>query len=102
MIDSFIKSHTISKKAHEELMAMSHLDNDVAKIFKDSELESTDKIVNILNNNGIIEDNLEEKIHIIIGMVDNLCHDIVYHNHENIDYDAMKNIVINEIIHLLK
>lgn len=102
MIDSFIKSHTISKKAHEELMAMSHLDNDVANIFKDSELESTDKIVNILNNNGIIEDNLEEKIHIIIGMVDNLCHDIVYHNHENIDYDAMKNIVINEIIHLLK
>lgn len=102
MIDSFIKSHTISKKAHEELMAMSHLDNDVAKIFKDSELESTDKIVNILNNNGFIEDNLEEKIHIIIGMVDNLCHDIVYHNHENIDYDAMKNIVINEIIHLLK
>lgn len=102
MIDSFIKSHTISKKAHEELMAMSHLDNDVAKIFKDSELESTDKIVSILNNNGIIEDNLEEKIHIIIGMVDNLCHDIVYHNHENIDYDAMKNIVINEIIHLLK
>lgn len=102
MIDSFIKSHTISKKAHEELMAMSHLDNDVAKIFKDSELESTDKIVSILNNNGIIKDNLEEKIHIIIGMVDNLCHDIVYHSHENIDYDAMKNIVINEIIHLLK
>lgn len=102
MIDSFIKSHIISKKAHEELMAMSHLDNDVAKIFKDSELESTDKIVSILNNNGIVEDNLEEKIHIIIGMVDNLCHDIVYHNHENIDYNAMKNIVINEIIHLLK
>lgn len=102
MIDSFIKSHTISKKAHEELMAMSHLDNDVAKIFKDSELESTDKIVNILNANGIRKDNLEEKIHIIIAMVDNLCHDIVYHKHENINYNAMKNIVINEIIHLLK
>lgn len=102
MIDSFIKSHTISKKAHEELMAMSHLDNDVAKIFKDSELESTDKIVNILNANGIRKDNLEEKIHIIIAMVDNLCHDIVYHKHKNINYNAMKNIVINEIIHLLK
>lgn len=102
MIDSFIKSHTISKKAHEELMAMSHLDNDVAKIFKDSELESTNKIVNILNTNGIRKDNLEEKIHIIIAMVDNLCHDIVYHKHENINYNAMKNIVINEIIHLLR
>ena len=102
VIEKFIKVHTISKKAHEELMAMSHLDNDVAKIFKDSELESTNKIVNILNTNGIRKDNLEEKIHIIIAMVDNLCHDIVYHKHKNINYNAMKNIVINEIIHLLK
>ena len=30
MINKFIQTHTISKKAHEELIAMSHLDNDVA------------------------------------------------------------------------
>lgn len=45
MIDKFIETHTFSKKAHEELMAMSHLDNDVSKIFKDSEINLTPKIV---------------------------------------------------------
>ena len=49
MISAYIKNHTISKKAHEELMAMSHLDDDVGTIFKESEFELTNKIVEILN-----------------------------------------------------
>ena len=53
MIEAYIKSHTISKKAHEELMAMSHLDEDVSNIFKNSELELTNKIVSIIKNNNI-------------------------------------------------
>lgn len=32
VIDSFINTHTMKKEAHEELMAMSHLDSDVACI----------------------------------------------------------------------
>jgi AcrR family transcriptional regulator len=38
LMDAFIKNHTISIKAHEELMAMSHLDSDIAEIFKNLEL----------------------------------------------------------------
>ena len=37
MIDSYIKTHTIKKEAHEELMAMSCLDKDIANIFNDRE-----------------------------------------------------------------
>ena len=53
IIKKFIENHNISKKAHEELLAMSHLDDDVAKIFKDSEYEMTEKIVVLLENNNI-------------------------------------------------
>ena len=53
MIHSFIKNHTISKKAHEELMAMSHLDGDIANIFKESEFEMTNRILKILEYNNI-------------------------------------------------
>ena len=101
MINKFIETHTISEKAHEELMAMSHLDNDVSEIFKNSEIEMTEKIVTLLNNNNISVANLREKVHIIMGIIDNLCHDIVYHKHKNINYDIMKNEVINIIINLL-
>lgn len=97
MIEKLIKNHTISKKAHEELVAMEHLDKDVAKIFKESELLMTTRIVNLLNNNGIKIENAPEKIHIIIGIVDNLCHEIVYHKHQELNYELMKKYVISII-----
>ena len=102
IIDSFVKKHTISKKQHEELMAMSHLDNDISDIFKDNEIKTTEKIVNILNSNNININNPFEKVHIIYGIIDNLCHEIVYHNHKLIDYNKMKKEVINIIIDILK
>lgn len=102
MIDKFIETHTISKKAHEELMAMSHLDSDVARIFKNAEWKTTEKIVNLFNNNGIKIPNLVEKVHICVNLIDNLCHEIVYHKHNEIDYDIMKNEVVSIIVNLLK
>jgi AcrR family transcriptional regulator len=101
MIDKFIATHTISKKAHEELMAMSHLDEDVSNIFNNSELEMTDKIVSLLENNNIHITNAREKVHITIGLIDNLCHEIVYHKHDKIDYNLMKDEVINIIVNIL-
>ena len=102
MIDTYIKNHTISQKAHEELMAMSHLDEDVANIFKESEFEMTNKILKVLDYNNIQFENPTEKIHIIIGIVENLCHEIVYHKHNKINYENMQNEVIKIIINLLK
>lgn len=102
LIDEFIKKHNMSKKAHEELMAMSHLDDDVGEIFKNSELDMANKIVNLLKSNNINPTNIEEKVHIAVGLVDNLCHEIVYHKHEQMDYSVMKSEVINLIISMLK
>lgn len=101
IIKKFIENHTISKKAHEELLAMSHLDDDVAKIFKDSEYEMTKKIVVLLENSNIYIKNPIEKIHIIMGIIDNFCHEVVYHKHSKMNYDVMKNEVINIIMNIL-
>ena len=102
MIDSFIKNHTISKKAHEELMAMSHLDNEVANIFKETEFELTNKIAHLLENNKINIKNSTEKIHIAVGLIENLCHEVVYHKHHKIDYEIMEDEVIKIVVNLLK
>lgn len=102
IIEKFITSHTISKRAHEEIMAMSHLDEDISNIFKNSELKTTEKIVSLLINNNIIISNPTEKVHIIVGIIDNLCHEIVYHSHKEINYDIMKKNVIQIITYILK
>ena len=101
MINIFIQNHTISKKAHEELMAMSHLDEDVSDIFKNSEIKMTEKIVKILENNNIYLKNAKEKIHIIVGIIDNFCHEIVYHKQSSINYEVMQNEVINLIKNII-
>ncbi|MBQ6860790.1 MAG: TetR/AcrR family transcriptional regulator [Clostridia bacterium] len=102
LIRAFVKNHTISKKAHEELMAMSHQDNEVANIFKETEFELTDKVAKILEINNIKIKNPAEKIHIAIGIIENFCHEVVYHKHHKINYEIMEKEVINIVVNLLK
>lgn len=102
MLQIFIKEHTLSKKAHEEMISLSHQDEEIAKIFHDKELETTKKIVETLKKFGINSPNLLEKVHIIIGIVENYCHEVVYHKHSCMNYDIMKQEVIKMIITLLK
>lgn len=101
MIDSFIKTHTIKKEAHEELMAMTNLDDEIAKIFTESELRMTKQISEVLIQSGFDETNIEEKVHIAINMIDNYCHEVVYHKHKDLNYDAMKEEILNIIVNIL-
>ena len=102
MIDSFINTHTLKKEAHEELMAMSYLDSNVADIFKENEIVMTEKISKILVNSGFKSTNIKEKVHILIGLVDNYCHEVVYHKHNIINYDVMKSEILSLAISLLE
>lgn len=62
----------------------------------------TEKIVSLLENNNIHIKNSREKVHIAYNMIDTLCHEIVYHKHKQIDYDIMKNEIIDIIVNILK
>lgn len=101
MIDKYIKLHNIKKEAHEELMAMSHLDEEISLIFKNKELLMTNRISEVLTESGVATKNLDEKVHIIIGIIDNYCHEVVYHKHNKLDYDKMKDIIINVVYDLI-
>ena len=102
MIDKFVKNHKISKVAHEEITAMIHSDKDVAKYFYEKELQTTKEIKNLLIKNNFKDNNLTEKVHIVIGMIDNLCHEIIYHKHISMDYNIMCDIIINTIKNIFK
>ena len=101
MIDSFIQNHKLSQSAHEEIMAMAHSDKDVAFYFHKREMEMTIKIYDLLEKNNFNTKNLLEKSHIIIGLIDNLCHEIVYHKHSELNYEIMIDICINTIVYVL-
>lgn len=102
MIDKFIENHKMTEDTHEELMGMIHSDHEVAEIFHESEYGMTEKMVAILKKNGYDKKDLPERVHICIGLVDNLCHDMIYHNHGTIDYTVMTEIVVNNICTLIE
>ena len=100
MINTYVKNHKVSKIAHEEIISMVHSDEEVAKYYYKREIEATKQIKNILIANNFKDNNLTEKVHIMLGMIDNLCHEIIYHKHKNMNYEEMTDIVINSIINL--
>ena len=79
-------------------MAMIHSDKEIAYYFYKRELEMTYEFSKMLEYNNFKKDDLNERVHIIIGLIDNLCHEIVYHKHKELNYDKMTDIIVNSII----
>ena len=101
IIDESVKKHTISRKAHEEIVALQHSDKDIEKIFEVYELDASNSLVSALRLSGFSDDKINEKAHIIISIIDSLCHEVAYHKHKNMNYDAMTDLVIKSIIFIL-
>lgn len=101
MINSFIENHKLSQTAHEEIMTMIHSDKEIANFYHTHEIETTNRFTETLIQNGFNKENLPEKVHITLGLIDNLCHEIIYHKHQNMNYDKMVEIVVNTIINLI-
>lgn len=102
MINEYIKSHKVSKNTHEEIMSMTHSDEEVAAYFYKREMDLTNQIYNNLLDKNINKEGLKEKVHVIIGLIDNLCHEVSYHKHSELDYNKMTDIVINTILNITK
>ena len=101
MINYFLENHKLSQSAHEEIMAMTHSDSEVAKLFKNYEIHMTNKISDLLVQTGYDAQNMPEKVHIAMHLIDDLCHEVVYHKHETLDYDVMTELTIKNIINLI-
>jgi len=102
MINHYISNHKVSNVAHEEIMSMVHSDKRVAEYYYKRELEMTNSLKDILLNNGFNDKDLSEKVHVMMGLIDNLCHEVTYHKHNDMNYDIMTNLVIENIKTLFK
>lgn len=102
VINKFIENHKLSQVAHEEIMSMTHSDKEIANFYREREMYTTKTISNILIRNGFDKTYIDERVHISINLIDDLCHEIVYHKHNELNYDIMINLVLDTIVNLLK
>ncbi len=100
LIDLAIKTHSDNFAAHEEMIAMSHLDEKIHERFMVAEQRLTYFATEILKKNGIDLPNLRERAHIAYNMIENLSHEYVFHKHDFIDYAVMKKQISALVLNL--
>lgn len=89
MIQKTKEAHTISEKAYRQLKSLQNSDEEVFQIFKQKEMETTEKIEAILNQQGFEIQNKKERVHFLMHMIDMLCQELSYHQHQNFNYEQM-------------
>lgn len=101
IIDILIEGHKVFGNAHKEIEALTMTDPEVSAFMLELEDVTTKRLVSFLNEDGIVCDDLLERTHIIYNMVESLCHEIIFHNHEYLDAHRMKDIVIETVLTIL-
>jgi len=101
LIQENIDSHQKNSSAHEEMLAMSHLDHDVHEFFVEAEHRIIHSIVDTLKRLGYDLVNANEKAHLAYTLIENLTHDMAFHKHEDVNYEIMINETISIVSHLI-
>ena len=102
VLESAINIHTKYANIHEALHSLSHTDEAVNNKFISLEDEITLAIANKLADLGVKKENLTERIHFAMDIVQSFSHEYVYDHHTYIDYDAMRKIVQNTLVALFE
>lgn len=100
VLDSAINIHKKYANIHEALHSLSHSDEAVNNKFISLEDEITLAIANKLADLGVKKENLTERIHFAMDIVQSFSHEYVYDHHTYIDYDEMRKIVQNTLVAL--
>ncbi|MBQ6788038.1 MAG: TetR/AcrR family transcriptional regulator [Lachnospiraceae bacterium] len=101
IIDSLIEGHKVFQHAHKEIEALTMTDEVIAGIMFETELQITKQLELLLAQAGFDATDLPEKTHIMYNLVESLCHELTFHQHEGLNDAKMRQIVTDTIIFLL-
>jgi AcrR family transcriptional regulator len=101
MIVKLTESHTLTKSVHEEMQALSHTDKEVGELYCRFQSNIAGNLVSLMDQFNLHPTNAYEKAHLIIDIIENLSHEIVYHQHEYLNYEVMTDVAVNVIVDML-
>ena len=93
MIDEVIKIHEENERLHHTLHSLAANDEGVNAKFIDLEKTVTEKITVRLTELGMGGDNLPEKVHVAMNVVQAFAHEYVFDKHDYVDYVVMRDLV---------
>jgi len=101
IIDYSVSMHIRFRNTHQELCIMEN-NPFIFEFLMEFETQTAELIKGLFQKSGFKLKNPNEKIHLLFHLVEDYCHETVFHQHEYINYDAYLNETIQTIIFILK
>lgn len=97
VLDDLCALHEDLGMLHNDLGTLLQTESEIRKYncFLEEELLVT--LEQNLKNDGIIFENMSEKLHIAFNLLENYSHEKVFHGHDYIDYDVLKKEIIRTL-----
>ncbi len=96
-----IKIHRTNANLHNILHSLADTHNDINEEFMELEQLLTEVGAKKLEELGFNKNNLTDKVHLIMDIVQSYAHEYLYDKHKYIDYGYMGELVISSIEHIL-
>ncbi len=100
IIDQAVETHKNNAEIHEALHSLTYTDSLINEKFMTLEKAITDKFVKILKANGYENENVYERVHLAMEMVQSYAHECVYDNHNYLEYRKMRSLIIEMLKNL--
>ena len=102
VLNKTIELHEQNAKLHNTLHSLATTDEAVNAQFISLENEITEQMSKQLRSLGIDVENLTERVHLAMNVIQSFAHELVFDSHSYIDYEKMKNIVCKIIVELFR
>ena len=102
VLNKTIELHEQNAKLHNTLHSLATTDEVVNAQFISLENKITEQMSAQLRGLGIDVENLTERVHLAMNVIQSFAHELVFDSHNYIDYGTMKDIVCKIIVELFK
>ena len=102
VIDKTIELHRQNAKLHNTLHSLATTDEAVNAHFISLENKITEQMSKQLVKVGISPENITEKVHLAMNIVQSYAHETVFDSHSYIDYAKMKELVCEILVKLFR
>ena len=102
VLNKTIELHAQNAKMHNTLHSLATTDEAVNAEFISLENKITEQMSNQLHDLGINVENLTERVHLAMNVIQSFAHELIFDSHSYIDYSEMKQIVCKIIVELFK
>lgn len=93
--------HTELGAMHNDLITLFSRKAGITHYFEQLEDDILKQIEAVLILNHVEIEHISEKVHIVYNLLENYCHEKVLHLHDYLDYDVLKQEVINSLVHIV-